>query len=79
MQQDSARAHLEPIDCKFPEATFELKLNDELGFQPSNRPDLNAMDLGYFNSRESLQHHGDPKNIHELVEVVGTSFNAFTG
>ena len=34
------------------------------------------LDLEYFNLIQSLQYQSDPKNIQELVEVVGTSFDA---
>ena len=76
IQQDNTRPHTEPTDYKFLQATFEFNLNVELVFQPPNSPDLNVLDLRYFNSIQSLQYHCDPKNIQELVEVVETSFDA---
>ena len=69
------RAYLDTTDYKFPQATFELNLNVKLVFQPPNSLDLNVLDLGYFNSTQSLQYHSDSQNIQELVEVVRTSFN----
>ena len=75
IQQDNTRPHIEPTDWKFFQATFGLNLNVELVFPLPNTPDLNVLDIGCFNSIQSLQYHSDPKKIQELVEVVGTSFD----
>ena len=75
-QQDNARPHIEPTNREFLQATFALILNIVLVFQPPNSPDLNLLDLGYFNSIQSLQYQSDPKNIQKLVEMIGTSFDA---
>ena len=47
-----------------------------LVFQPRNSPDLNVLDVEYFNSIHSLQYHSDSKIIQDLVEVAWTSFDA---
>ena len=77
IQQDNARHHIEPIEYKFLQATFEVNLNVELVFPPSNSPDWNVLDLGYFNLIRSLQYKSKPKNVQELVGVVGRNFDAF--
>ena len=73
IQQDNARPHIQPQDSMFLQAAQRLGLNVELVCQPPNSPDLNVLDLGYFNSIQSLQEEEAPKDIDELVEVVKNS------
>ncbi|KAF0709304.1 Aste57867_5993 [Aphanomyces stellatus] len=42
--------------------------------QPPNSPDYNVLDLGFFNSIQSLQHQKSNINIDELISAVETSF-----
>ena len=55
-------------------AVQTLELDVELVCQPPNSPDLNVLDLGFFNAKQSLQYKSSPKNIDELVEAVEKSF-----
>ena len=77
IQQDNARPHIQPQDPTFLQAAQRLGLNVELVYQPPNSPDLNVLDLGYFNSIQSLQEEEAPTNIDELVEVVENSYAKF--
>ena len=43
--------------------------------QPANSPDLNVLDLGFFNSIQSLQHEASPNTIDELIDCVQQAFN----
>ena len=43
--------------------------------QPENSPDLNVLDLGYFNAIQSLQQQRRSTSIEELVENVQQSYN----
>ena len=43
--------------------------------QPANSPDLNVLDLGYFNAIQSFQHQRRSTSIEELVENVQQSYN----
>jgi hypothetical protein len=43
--------------------------------QPPNSPDLNVLDLGFFNSIQSLQYKTRPRNIDDLIAKVKDSFN----
>ena len=74
IQQDNARLHIQPQDPTFLQAAQRLGLNVELVYQPPNSPDRNVLDLGYFNSIQSLQEEEAPTNIDELVEVVENSY-----
>ena len=42
--------------------------------QPPNSPDLNVLDLGFFNSIQTLQHEKAPTNIDELVAAVEEAY-----
>ena len=74
IQQDNARPHIAPSDPEFLEAVSELGMNIELICQPPNSPDLNVLDLGFFNAIQGLQNKASPKNIDELVMAVEESF-----
>ena len=54
IQQDNARPHIEPSDKEFLRKTFEMGLKVDLVFQPPNSPDLNALDLGFFNTIQNI-------------------------
>ena len=47
----------------------------QLDPQPANSPDLNVLDLGFFNSIQSLQHEAAPRNVDDLVQAVVKTFN----
>lgn len=47
----------------------------ELVCQPPNSPDLNVLDLGYFNAIQSIQHQQAPNNVDQLIEAMEESFN----
>ena len=53
----------------------ELQINVELALQPPNSPDMNVLDLGFFNAIQSLQHTAALKNIDELIIAVKDSFD----
>jgi hypothetical protein len=74
IQQDNARPHIKPTDPDFVAAVARSNFNIQLLCQPANSPDMNVLDLGYFNSIQSLQHEAAPKTIDELVEAVYQSF-----
>ena len=43
--------------------------------QPARSPDMNVLDLGFFNSIQSLQNKKQPKSVDELIEVVKAAFH----
>ena len=74
IQQDNARPHISGNDPAFLERVAAMELNVSLIQQPPNSPDLNVLDLGYFNAIQSLQQKQRMNNIDELVDVVENSF-----
>lgn len=74
IQQDAARPHTTPTDAEFCRVAEKLDLNIQIINQPPNSPNLNVLDLGYFNTIQSLQHKAAPKYIDELITAVKDSF-----
>ena len=75
VQQDNARPH-----GSAPDSALQAELGRDgwqvrIRFQPPNSPDLNVLDLGYFNSIQSLQHQAAPTNIDEPIGAVEKSFD----
>ncbi|XP_047261067.1 uncharacterized protein LOC124894430 [Capsicum annuum] len=66
-QQDNARPHIGNNDLEFIEVAQQDGFDIRLCFQPSNSPDLNVLDLGFFRAIQSLQYQKAPKNVDELM------------
>ncbi|XP_074352653.1 uncharacterized protein LOC141691797 [Apium graveolens] len=77
IQQDNARTHLDPTDREFCEVVSRFGFDIRLMCQPSNSPDLNILDLGFFNAIQSLRYKECPKTIDELITPVERSFQAY--
>ena len=78
IQQDNARPHCSPDDEGISTACCQDGWNISLANQPPNSPDLNVLDLGFFNAIQSLQHQNAPKTIDDLIECVQESFYKLT-
>ena len=76
IQQDNAPVHIKETDVAFHQAVAATDLNIQLRFQPSNSPDLNVLDLGFFNAIQSLQQESACATIDELVEATETAFQS---
>ena len=80
LQQDNATPHhqISMDNIQYTHAQAQGMLNGGMMVvpenQPANSPDLNVLDLGYFNSIQSLQHKKNTNNIEELVAAVLQSF-----
>ena len=72
IQQDNAKPHLSPNDRQFCEAAKQDGFDIRLVCQPANSPDLNVLDLGFFNSIQSIQYKTTAKTTEELVTAVNT-------
>lgn len=74
LQQDNASPHA----CA--EAAVATAGLDKYGWdirvsrQPAKSPDLNILDLGYFNSIQALQHKKRAYNVDTLIEAVEQSY-----
>ncbi|XP_019097494.1 PREDICTED: uncharacterized protein LOC109131248 [Camelina sativa] len=77
IQQDNARTHVDPRDEDFRAAGSRYGFDIRLMCQPPNSPDLNILDLGFFNAIQTLQHVVSPKTTEELVVAVQQSFDEY--
>lgn len=75
IQQDNARPHLDENDKLLAEEGSKDGWNIQLKAQPANSPDMNVLDLGFFNSIQSLQYQSSPSNIDELVAATIKAYN----
>lgn len=48
IQQDNATSHVPPNDVDFQVAVAQTGLDIKIMYQPSNSPDMNVLDLGFF-------------------------------
>ena len=63
IQQDGAKSHISADDNEFNEALIDPNINTELYTQAANSPDVNSLDLGFFELfKVSMILHQKPKN-----------------
>lgn len=77
IQQDNAKTHVAPNDPAFIEAVEATGLDIRLLQQPPNSPDLNVLDLGFFNSIQSLTDRRSPKIIDDIIRDVEEEFEGY--
>jgi len=74
IQQDNAPAHIRNDDADFLAAVQATGVDVKIYCQPPNSPDLNVLDLGFFNSLQSIVSKEATKNKELLIEVVKKGF-----
>ncbi|ETN05971.1 hypothetical protein PPTG_13816 [Phytophthora nicotianae INRA-310] len=76
VQQDNAKPNVPPSEPAILAAGTEGGWNIRLFCQTPNSPDLNALDLGVFNSMQCIQHHIHipRKDIKALIDSVESAF-----
>jgi len=77
IQQDNARTHVHPNDPAFLETVAATGLDIRLMQQPANSLDMNVLDLGFFNSIQSLTDCGNPETIEDLIHNVEQEFKEY--
>ena len=75
IQQDNAEPHISTLDDAFMNVAQTDGFDIRLRCQPPNSPDMNVLDLGFFNAIQSLQHQRAPKNVDDLIDVVEKAFH----
>ena len=78
IQQDKATPHLLSDDADLHEAAFSEGWSIKLTNQPANSPDLNLVDLGFFNSVQAAQERASVNTLDDLIREVRVSFNELT-
>ncbi|KAK9723577.1 hypothetical protein RND81_05G009400 [Saponaria officinalis] len=74
IQQDNATPHIAGNDTDFLHVAQADGFDIRVVCQPSNSPDLNVLDLGFFRSIQSLQDEKSPNNISELLDAVTSAY-----
>ena len=74
MQQDNAPAHRITDDPDIVAAGTADGWNITLMNQPPNSPDTNILDLGFFNSIQSLQDRTTLRTVDELIAEIRRAF-----
>jgi len=74
IQEDNARPHSKAARNAISNAAKTDGWNIELRPQPPNSPDMNVLDLGFFNSIQSLQYAKQPRTMDELILAVETAY-----
>ena len=60
IQQENARTHIDYNHDEFCRAATQDGFDIRLMCQPTNSPDLNVLDLGFFSAIQSLQYKESP-------------------
>ncbi|XP_028789840.1 uncharacterized protein LOC114745810 [Neltuma alba] len=74
IQRDNVPCHINDNDEEFRRVTCDSGFDIHLMSQPPNSPNLNVLDLGYFNAIQALQHKKAPKTVDALIDAVKKSY-----
>nr|ACV32574.1 mar14 transposase [synthetic construct] len=77
IQQDNAPSHVPVDDPQFAYAVSQTGFDIRLMHQPPNSPDMNALDLGFFASLQSLTYRRISRNMDDLIDNVEQEFQAY--
>jgi hypothetical protein len=77
IQQDNAPSHVPINDIELADAVAQTGLDIRLINQPVNSPDLNVLDLGFFNSLQSLTYDKIYRNLDDLITNVEHEFDNY--
>ena len=78
IQQDNARPHISPNDAEFIQAANTNGFNMHLIIQPPQSPDLNVLDLGFFNGIQLIQQKKFPDDLDALLKSVLEAFDEYS-
>ena len=78
IQQDNAKPHGRVVRDMMEHEGSKDGFKITLVNQPPNSPDLNVLDLGFFNAIQSLQMRETMKSIDDLIEAVERSFEGLS-
>ena len=76
IQQDGAKSHISADDNEFKEALNAQQINVGLYTQAANSPDVNLLDLGFFQAIQSFSDVA-PKNEEELIQSVHDAYTNY--
>ena len=76
IQQDGAKNHIREDDAEFNNALREQEIDAKLYTQTPNSPDINLLDLGFFQAIQSFN-NALPKNEAELIQSVQDAYENY--
>ena len=76
IQQDSPKSHIGEDNKEFKDTLAEQDINVEFCTQAATSPDVNLLDLGFF---QAIQSFNDvvPKNKEELIHAVSAAYDNY--
>ena len=74
--QDGAKSHISADDDELKEALIDQNINSELYTQAANSPDVNLLDLGFFQAIQSFN-DAVPKNKKQLIQSVCEAYKNY--
>ena len=79
VQQDGAPSHIRPNDPALLQGLQQLGIHNKvlLYTQPSNSPDTNINDLGFFRALQSEYYKMTPGNAEQIIQCVQQAYNAY--
>ena len=75
IQQDNAKPHGFENDPILEAALTRDGFDIQLTFQTSNTPDLNILDLGFFNAIQSLQHQLVKRTVDDIITTTKHAYD----
>jgi hypothetical protein len=81
IQQDGPQSHIKEDDEQFLQGLRENGLENKILIytQPSNSPDLNINDLGFFRALQSMYATFSPRTASDIIEYVKRSYDDYPG
>ena len=76
IQQDGAKSHINTDNEEFRQAIQDQELNAGLYTQAANSPDVNLLDLGFFQAIQSFN-DAAPENEEELIQSVQLAYTNY--
>ena len=76
IHQDGTKSYISADDNEFKEALNAQEINAELYTQAANSPDVNLLDLGFFQAIQSFNDTA-PKNEEELIQSVHDAYTNY--
>ncbi|XP_057248193.1 uncharacterized protein LOC130590181 [Beta vulgaris subsp. vulgaris] len=75
--QDNARPHIASTDEQFMLEAQKDGFDIRLINQPAQSPDMNVLDLGFFNAIQTLKDQIAPRSVKQLVKAVNKAFDNY--
>ncbi|XP_019107167.1 uncharacterized protein LOC109136021 [Beta vulgaris subsp. vulgaris] len=75
--QDNARPHIASDDAQFNLEAKKDGFDKRLINQPAQSPDMNVLDLGFFNAIQTLEDQIAPRTVKHLVKAMNKAYDKY--